>query len=135
MTAKYRRELASWPYRLFLVGLAIALFHLTEDALVHKENGSSLGAQRGSTAINLLLVAAGALLYPLIWRRARPILRPHLRPVGAFRAWRAHVADVLDGEAAGGDYTGIAYALASLLFIGIAIALAFDSWRGRAMPA
>ena len=134
MIAKYTQELATWHYRLFLGGLAISLFHLTEDALVHKENGSSLGAQIGSTALNLLLVAAGAFLYPLIWRRARPVL-VLVYGLLALSAWRAHVADVVDGEAAGGDYTGVAYALTSLVFLGLAIVLAVDSWRDRTTPA
>ena len=134
MFARHRRELESWYYRLFLGGLAIMLVHLTEDALVHKENGSSLAAQLGSTAANLLLAAAGALLYPLLWRRVRPVL-VLLYGLLALSAWRAHVSDVLDGDAAGGDYTGTVYALASLLFIGLAVMLALDSWRSRTTPA
>ena len=134
MRSKYKQELGSWYYRLFLGGLAVMLFHLTEDTLVHKENGSSLAAQLGATVLNLLLVAAGALLYPLLWRSVRPLL-VLLYGVLALSAWRAHVSDVLDGDAAGGDYTGTVYALASLVFIGLALTLAIHSWRGRITPA
>ncbi len=135
MSAKYRRELASWHYRLFLGGLAVMLLHLTEDALVHKENGSSLAAQLGSTALTLLLVAVGAALYPLIWRRVRPLLVLAYGALALLGGWGAHVTDTLDGDAAGGDYTGTVYALAGLVLIGLALTLAADSLRGRTAPA
>ncbi len=135
MFAKYRRCLATWHYRLFLGGLAVMLFHLTEDALVHKENGSSLAAQLGSTAPNLLLVAIGALLYPLLWRRVRPLLVLLYGALALLTAWRAHVSDVLDGDAAGGDYSGTVYALTGLVLIGLALKLALDSFRDRSAPA
>ena len=51
MPAKYRRELANRHYQVFLAALAVMLVHLLEDAFVHKENGSSLGAQLGSGAL------------------------------------------------------------------------------------
>jgi hypothetical protein len=132
---KYRRELADWHYRVFLGALAVMFLHLTEDALVHKENGSSLAAQLGSTALNLLLVAIGAILYPLLWRRVRPLLVLAFGLLALSTAWRAHVSDVLDGEAAGGDYSGTLHALAGLVLIGLAVKLAGDSFRGRAAPA
>ena len=135
MFAKHRRELGSWPYRLFLGGLAIMLIHLTEDALVHKENGTSLAAQLGSAALNLLLVAVGALLYPLLWRRVRPLLVLLYGVLALLGAWRAHVSDVLDGDAAGGDYTGTLYALTGFALIGLAVWLAADRWPGRTTPA
>jgi hypothetical protein len=135
MSAKYRRCLATWHYRLFLGGLAVMLFHLTEDALVHKENGSSLAAQLGSTALNLLLVAIGALLYPLLWRRVRPLFVLLYGALALLTAWRAHVSDVLDGDAAGGDYSGTVYALTGLMLIGLALMLALDSFRDRSAPA
>ena len=135
MFAKHSRELGTWHYRLFLGGLAVMLFHLTEDALVHKENGSSLAAQLGSTALNLLLVAAGALLYPLLWRRVRPLFVLLYGALALLTAWRAHVSDLLDGNAAGGDYTGTVYALTGLVLIGLALRLAADSLRERTEPA
>jgi hypothetical protein len=135
MFAKYRRDLATWYYRLFLGGLAVMLFHLTEDALVHKENGSSLAAQLGSTALNLLLVAIGALLYPLLWRRVLPLFVLLYGALALLTAWRAHVSDVLDGDAAGGDYSGTVYALTGLILIGLAVKLAVDSFRHRSAPA
>ncbi len=135
MFAKYRRCLATWHYRLFLSGLAVMLFHLTEDALVHKENGSSLAAQLGATALNLLLVAIGALVYPLLWRRVRPLFVLLYGALALLTAWRAHVSDVLDGDAAGGDYSGTVYALTGLVLIGLALKLALDSFRDRSAPA
>jgi hypothetical protein len=45
--------------------------------------------------------------------------------------WRAHVTDALDGDAAGGDYTGVLYALAGIVLIGLALKLAVDLLRGR----
>ena len=135
MFAKHRRELESWHYRLFLGGMAVMLFHLTEDALVHKENGSSLAAQLGATALNLLLAAVGALLYPLLSRRVRPLLVLFYGALALLSAWRAHVSDVLDGDAAGGDYSGTVYAITGLMLIGLAIALTVDSMRGRNGPA
>ena len=135
MFAKHRRELETWHYRLFLGGLAVMLFHLTEDALVHKENGSSLAAQLGSTALNLLLVAVGALLYPLLWRRVRPLFVLLYGALALLTAWRAHVSDVLDGHAAGGDYTGTVYSLTGLVLIALALKLALDSFRDRPAPA
>ena len=50
MIGKYRNELGSWYYRIFLGCLVVMLFHLTEDALVHKENGTSLAAHRARPA-------------------------------------------------------------------------------------
>ncbi len=135
MFAKHRRQLSDWHYQVFLGGLAVMFIHLTEDALVHKENGSSLAAQLGSTALNLLLVAIGAVLYPLLWRWARPALVLAFGVLALSGGWRAHVTDVLDGEAAGGDYTGTVYALAGIVLIGLAIKLAVDGFRGRAAPA
>ena len=134
MFAKHRQELETWHYRLFLGGLAVALFHLTEDALVHKENGSSLAAQLGATALNLVLVAIGAGLYPILWHWARPLLVLAFGALALSGGWRAHATDLLAGDAAGGDYTGTVYALAGLVLIGLAIKLAVDGFRGRAEP-
>lgn len=134
-SAKYRRELATRNYQVFLVGLAVMFLHLTEDALVHKENGSSLGAQLGAVALNLVLVAIGAGLYPVIWRRARPVFVLLFGALALLTGWRAHVSDVLDGNAAGGDYSGTLYALTGLVLIGLALKLAADSLRGRTAPA
>ena len=135
MFAKHRRELADRHYQLFLGGLAVILLHLTEDALVHKENGSSLAAQVGSTALTVLLVAVGAALYPLLWRRVRPLLVLAYGVLALLGGWQAHVSHALDEGASGGDYTGILYALAGLGLIGLALKLAADSLRGRTAPA
>ena len=134
MSAKYRRELANRHYQVFLAALAVMLEHLLEDALVHKENGSSLAAQAGSSALTLLLVAVGVLLYPLL-RRVRPVLVAFFGVLALSAAWRAHVTDVLDGDAAGGDYTGVLYALAGIVMIGLAVKLAVDLLRDRSPGA
>lgn len=135
MSGKFRHALATREYRLFLAGLAVMLLHLCEDALVHKENGSSLAAQLGSTGLTLLLVGAGAVLYPLIWRWGRPVLVLLFGLLALSGGAQAHVPDVLDGEAAGGDYTGVVYALAGVVLIGLAVKLAADLWRSRPEPA
>jgi hypothetical protein len=135
MSAKVRRELANRHYQVFLVGLAVMLVHLCEDALVHKENGSSLAAQLGSTALTLLLVGVGAVLYPLLWRGVRPLFVLVYGLLAFLGGWRAHATDALDGNAAGGDYTGTLYALAGLVLIGLALKLAFDSLRARRAAA
>jgi hypothetical protein len=109
--------------------------HLAEDALVHKESGSSLAAQVGATALNLLLAAVGAALYPLLWRRARPLLVLAYGALALVAGWRAHVTDVLNGDAAGGDYTGTLFALVGLVLIGLALKLAADSVRARTASA
>ena len=132
MFVRYRRALADRHYQLFLVGLLVMLEHLTEDALVHKENGSSLAEQLGSTALTVLLVAVGAALYPLLWRRVRPILVLAYGALALAGGWGAHATDLLEGEAAGGDYSGTLYALAGLGLIVLAVKLAADSVRGRA---
>lgn len=131
MSEKYRRELAKRDYQVFLVGLAVMLVHLAEDALVHKENGSSLAAQFGSTALTLVLVGAGVALYPLLWPRARPLLVLAYGVLAFLGGWRAHATDSLAGDASGGDYTGTVYALAGVVLVGLAIKLAVDSLRGR----
>jgi hypothetical protein len=135
MLAKYRRELGDRHYQVFLAALAVMLVHLAEDALVHKESGSSVAAQLGATALNLLLAAVGAALYPLLWRRARPLLVLGYGALALVAGWRAHVTDVLNGDAAGGDYTGTVFALAGLVLIGLALKLAADAFRGRTAPA
>jgi hypothetical protein len=135
MFAKYRRELADRHCQIFLAGLAVMVAHLFEDAFVHKENGSSLGAQSGSAAAALLLAAVGAALYPLLWRRMRPLLVLAYGSLALLAGWRAHVSDALEGDAAGGDYTGVVFALAGLVLIGLALKLAADSLRGRTAPA
>ena len=134
MFAKHRRQLTDRHYQVFLVGLAVMFVHLTEDALVHKENGSSLAAQLGATALNLVLVAIGAGLYPILWHWARPLLVLAFGALALSGGWRAHATDLLAGDAAGGDYTGTVYALAGLVLIGLAIKLAVDGFRGRAEP-
>lgn len=134
MSEKYRRELASRRYQLFLLALAVMLEHLLEDAFVHKESGSSLGAQLGAGASAVGLVAVGALLFPLIWRRARPLFVLFYGLIAFLGGWQAHVSDALDHGASGGDYTGFLYALAGLLLIGLAVVLAADSLRGRTAP-
>jgi hypothetical protein len=134
MFARHRRELADRHYQIFLGGLAVMFMHLTEDALVHKENGSSLAAQLGATAFNLMLVAIGAGLYPLLWRWARPVFVLAFGVLALTGGWRAHATDMLAGDAAGGDYTGTVYTLAGVVLIGLALKLAVDSFRGRAAP-
>ena len=130
VVGRFKRELANWPFRVFLAGLAVMLEHLLEDALVHKENGSSVAAQLGSSALTLLLVAVGAVLYPLL-RRVRPVLVAFYGLVALSGGWRAHVTDALDGEASGGDYSGVVYALAGIVLIGLAVTLAVDLVRHR----
>ena len=134
MSGKYRRELAARPYQVFPVGLAVMLEHLLEDSFVHKESGSSLGAQLGAGASAVVLVAVGAVLYPLIWRRLRPLFVLVYGVIALLGGWQAHVSDALDEGASGGDYTGFLYALAGLLLIGLALTLAADSLRGRTAP-
>ena len=135
MSAKYRRELGDRHYQVFLAALAVMFLHLAEDALVHKESGSSVAAQFGATALNLLLAAVGAALYPLLWRRVRPLLALAYGALALLAGWRAHVTDVLNGDVAGGDYTGTVFALAGLVLIGLAVKLAADSLRGHTAPA
>ena len=135
MSAKFRRELATREYQVFLAALAVMLVHLLEDALIHKENGSSLAAQVGSSALTLLLVVIGVALYPVIWRRVRPLLVLAFGALAFSGGWRAHASDLLDGNAAGGDYTGTVYALAGVVLVALAVKLAADSLRGRAAPA
>ena len=136
MYAKYRRAFADRHYQVFLAALVIMLAHLWEDAFVHKENGSSLAAQLGSAGAALVLAAAGAALYPLAWRLVRPLLVLAFGALAFSAGWRAHVTDVLDGNAVGGDYTGVLYALAGLVLVGLALKLAADAVRGRrAVPA
>ena len=134
MFARHRSELTNWHYLVFLGGLLVMLIHLSEDALVHKENGSSLAAQLGSTALTVVLVAVGALLYPLVWRRARPLFVLAFGVLAFLGGWRAHATDLLDGNAAGGDYTGTVYALAGLVLIVLALKLGVDAVRDRAAP-
>jgi hypothetical protein len=131
MPEKYRNALATREYQIFLLGLLVMLVHLTEDALVHKENGSSLAAQLGSTALNLLLVAIGVAVYPVIWRRVLPLFVLAYGALALSGGWRAHASDALAGDAAGGDYTGTLYALAGLVLIALALKLAADVLRGR----
>ena len=135
MSVKYRLELATRHYQVFLAGLVVMLLHYCEDAFVHKENGSSLSAQFGSAALSLLLVVVGAALYPLLWRRVRPLFVLAFGALALIGGLRAHVSDALEGNAAGGDYTGIVLALAGLVLIGLALRLTADSVRGRAAPA
>ena len=135
MATKYRRALADRHYQVFLVALAVILIHLLEDAFVHKENGSSLGAQLGSGLLTLLLVAVGASLYPLLWRRVRPFFVLAYGLLALTGGWRAHVSHALDEGASGGDYTGIAYTLAGLVLVGLAFKLAADTLRDRPAPA
>jgi hypothetical protein len=134
MVAKYRSAVGDRHYQVFLACLVVMFVHLTEDALVHKENGSSLAAQLGATALNVVLVAIGAGLYPLLNRWARPLLVFVFGLLALSGGWRAHATDLLAGDAAGGDYTGTVYALAGLVLIGLALKLATDAWRGRTEP-
>jgi hypothetical protein len=134
MFERHRHELASRHYQVFLVALAVMLEHLLEDALVHKENGSSLAAQLGSSGLTLLLVAIGAALYPLL-RRTRAVLVALYGLLALSAGWRAHVWDALDGDAAGGDYTGVLYALAGIALLALAVKLAADSLRDRSVRA
>ncbi len=135
MSAKYRRELATWEYKLFLVALVVMFLHLMEDTYVHEESGSSVGAKLGATVVVLLLAAVGAALYPVLWRRVRPLLVLAYGALALLAGWRAHVTDVLDGDAAGGDYTGTVFALAGLVLLGLAVKLAVDAFRDRSAPA
>ena len=135
MTTKFRRDLRTREYQVFLLALAVMLVHLLEDAFVHEENGTSAAAKLGSGALTVLLVAVGVALYPVIWRRARPLLVLAYGVLAFLGGWRAHATDLLAGDAAGGDYTGTVYALAGLVLVGLAIKLAVDAARGRGSDA
>ena len=69
------------------------------------------------------------------WRWARPLFVLAFGALSLVGGSRAHVTDVLNGDAAGGDYTGTVFALAGLALIGLAVKLAADTWRGRTEPA
>jgi hypothetical protein len=129
--ARHRQALPTPGYLVFLLGLAVMLEHLTEDAFVHEENGESLAAKLGATGFALLLVGVGAALYPLVSPRVRPFFVLLFGVIALPACYRAHVTDVLDGDAAGGDYTGTLYALAGLMLIGLAVWLGIDAFRGR----
>jgi hypothetical protein len=135
MTAKYRREPGDRHYQVFLGGLAVMLIHYFEDSFVHKENGSSLAEQFGSAALALLLVVVGAALYPFLGRWVRALFVLAFGLLALVGGARAHVSDALDGDAAGGDYTGIVLALAGLVLIGLALKLAADALRERTAAA
>ena len=135
MSEKFRRELSNRHYQVYLAALAVMFVHLLEDAFVHKENGSSLGAQFGSAALTVLLFAVGAGLYPLLGRRARPLLPLVFGALGLVAGWRAHVSHAIDEGPSGGDYTGILYTLAGAVLIALALKLAADLLRGRPEPA
>ena len=130
MFDRIRRELPDPHYLVFLVGLAVMLEHLLEDALVHKENGSSLAAQLGSSALTVVLVAVGVVLYPLL-RRVRPVLVLFYGLLALSGGFRAHVTDALDGDAAGGDYSGVLYALTGIVLLALALKLTADLLRDR----
>jgi hypothetical protein len=131
MFGKHRRELASWPYRVFLVGLAVMFEHLLEDAFVHEESGSSAGAKLGAAALALVLVVVGAAIYPLLPPRWRPLFVLPFGAIALLGGWQAHVSDALDRGASGGDYTGFLYALTGLVLIGLALVLAATALRAR----
>lgn len=128
MFRRIRDELSGRHYQLFLLALAVMLEHLLEDALVHKENGSSLAAQLGSSALTIALVGAGVALYPLL-RRARPLLVGLFGLLALSGGWRAHVTDAIDGNASGGDYSGVLYALAGIALLALAATLTVDLLR------
>ncbi len=132
---KYRRELGNRHYQVFLGGLVVMLIHLCEDAFVHKESGSSLGAQVGATALAVVHVAVGAVFYPLVWRAVRPLFVLIFGLIALLGGWQAHVSDVIDEGASGGDYTGILYALAGLVLIALALKLGADALRARTASA
>jgi hypothetical protein len=130
MFRRIKDALSDRHYQLFLLGLAVILEHLVEDALVHKENGSSLAAQLGSSALTGALVAIGASLYPLL-RRARPVLVGFYGLLALSGGWNAHVTDMIDGNATGGDYSGVIYALTGIALLALATKLAVGLMSGR----
>jgi hypothetical protein len=130
MFRRLRSELPNRHYQLFLLALAVMLEHLLEDALVHEENGSSLAAQLGSSGLTVALVAVGVVVYPLL-RRARPLLVALFGLLALSGGWKAHVTDALDGNATGGDYSGVVYALAGLALLALATQLAVDLMSRR----
>ena len=75
-------------------------------------------------------MAAGAVLYPLL-RRVRPALVAFFGMLALTGGWPAHVTKALDGDAAGGDYTGVLYALAGIVLIALALKLILDLLRAR----
>ena len=123
MFRKIGDEFTSRRYQLFLVGLAVMLEHLLEDALVHKENGASFAAQAGSSALTVALISVGATVYPLL-RRGRPILVGLFGLLALSGGWKAHVTDALNGDATGGDYSGVVYAASGIVLIGLALSAA-----------
>ena len=131
MFRRIRQSLSSRRYQLFLVGLVVMLEHLLEDALVHKENGASLAAQIGSSAITLAVVLLGAAAYPFL-RRGRPILVGLFGLLALSGGWQAHVTDALNGDATGGDYSGVVYALGGIVLLGLAVVLTVELFARRA---
>ena len=131
MFRRIRQSLSSRRYQLFLVGLVVMLEHLLEDALVHKENGASLAAQIGSSAITLAVVLLGAAAYPFL-RRGRPILVGLFGLLALSGGWQAHVTDALNGDATGGDYSGVVYALGGIALLGLAVVLTVELIARRA---
>jgi hypothetical protein len=134
MFRKIRDELSSRRYQFFLVGLVVMLEHLLEDALVHKENGASLAAQIGSSALTVALVGAGAAAYPLL-RRGRPILVGFFGLLALSGGWRAHVTDALKGDATGGDYSGVVYALGGIILLGLFLLITVELLARRGASA
>jgi asparagine N-glycosylation enzyme membrane subunit Stt3 len=131
IVTRYTRELASGHYRLLLVCVAVMTLHLWEDAIVHEEGGADLASKAEGVASALAMFLVAAALYPLLWRWARPILVAFFGVIGLLGGVQQHVSDAIDGNAAGGDYTGFLFALAGLVLLGLAAKLAYDLVRAR----
>ena len=135
MFSRYRRELATWHYRLLLVCVGVMTLHLCEDALVHEEGGADVGSKVEGVASALVMFLVAAALYPLLWRWARPILVALFGVIGLLGGWQQHVSDAIDGRAAGGDYTGFLFMLAGIVLLALAAKLVLDLVRARPTAA
>ena len=135
MFDRHRRALGDRHYQVFLAALAIVFLHLTEDALVHEENGESLGAKLGAVVLNLVLLALGAGLYPRVWRRVLPLFVLAFGLLAFVRGGRAHVSDLLAGDAGPGAYSRPSHPRAALARIALALTRAPDAVPGRTAPA
>jgi len=111
----------------YVTAMAVALVHLLDDAYVHPDGpGNGLGTGLMAT----LIVASGVWAFSESGAVGRVWIAAASGAVAMLGSFSTHVVPALQHGPSGGDVTGIAYAVAGVLLLGLAAALTTRSDEG-----
>jgi uncharacterized protein len=119
-------------YPLLAAGVGLAILHVLDDTFVGRQPGTSVGDELFAGIVLVGILVGALLIYPRLRAGLRAVLAFCLGVLIA-TAGAMHLAHVVIDEAESSDFTGVLALVGGVLLIGLSIAVAWRSRRGRTL--